>query len=402
MKEKFLTALLAALCLISSFQVNYTYALNETLSKSTSLSFIKIFPIIHAERSLGYSGVSIGIRINSSLIYKGNMILYAKSSLKYAEKGKTSILQVEVSNFISSVKLTADVSISISYGVGSIDVPVKVMNLEYSMLDTMGAAHEAILGEYLLFSGTIPIIGVQVSLFMRPIIEYTPTLYGSLDINGAATASPSSLRWNQKSVATSIHFTDTQPILISLANPNLTLNDLKVNLEIYAIITAASISASDIELVNLGDYSISSSPVNLISFEPNYYVLYTKLRESYFELASRLQEIRQSLATLTKEVSNLRTTLTQQISNLNEKVDLLNSQIETYATKLENLTAKYNEMEGSLISLTSRVTSIESQVNQLVAQPRNQQFQLDILTFLSIGALLAAVSSLILILRKIK
>ena len=322
------------------------------------------------------------MKVNSNLMYRGNLILYAKSSLKYAEKGKTSALQVEASNFVSSVKLNVNVDISISYGVGSIDIPVKVMNLEYSMLDTIGAVQKAILGEYLLFSGTIPVIGIQVSLFMRPIIEYTPTLYGSLNIIGSATVSPSSLSWSQRSVTASIHFTNTQPVLISLRNPKLTLNDLKVNLEIYAIITTVTISAPDVELVNLGDYPINCSSINLISFEPNYYVLYTQLQESYFELASKFQEVKQSLADLTKEVSNLRITLTQQIKNLNEKVSLLDSQIGTYATKLENLTTKYNEIEGSLSSLATKVTLLESQVNKLFAQPEKQQFQLNILYFL--------------------
>ena len=67
------------------------------------------------------------------------------------------------------------------------------MNLGYSMLDKMGDAQEVILGEYLLFTGTIPIVGIQISLFMRPIIEYTPTLQGSLNIIGPATASTPSL-----------------------------------------------------------------------------------------------------------------------------------------------------------------------------------------------------------------
>ena len=118
MRRKFLVVILYALTILVSFQSDRLHALDETLSKSTSLSFIKHFPIVHAKRSLGDSSVSIGINVDSSLTYRGNMILYSKSSYKYAEKGRTATLQVEVSNFVSSVELNLDVSISISYGVG--------------------------------------------------------------------------------------------------------------------------------------------------------------------------------------------------------------------------------------------------------------------------------------------
>ena len=393
MRKKFLVIILSVLSILFSFQANRSYAMDETLSKSTSISFIKYFPLVHAERSLGHSGVSIGISIDSSLTYRGNMILFSKSSYKYAERGKTATLQIEISNFVSSVDLNADVSITISYGIGSIDVPVKVMNLEYSILDKMGNIRKIILGEYLLFSGTIPVVGIQVSLFMRPIIEYTPTLRGSLSIIGPATASPASLRWNQESVTSSIHFTDTKPVLTSLSNPKLTLNNLKVNLEIYAIITAITVSAPDIKLVNLGDYSISSDSVNLISYDPNYFVLYTELQKSYSELSSRLQEIQRSLTTLTREINDLKTTITKEIS-------LLDSQIKTHATALNNLTAEYDELKNSLTAISQRVTSLESQVNQLITQPRNQQFHIMVLYAFSIGALIAAIVSLILLFRK--
>lgn len=393
MKRKFLVIILSILTILFSLRSDYLYASNDTLSKSTSLSFIKHFPIVHAKRSFGSSTVSIGINVDSSLTYRGNMILYSKSSYKYAEKGKTTSLRIEVSNFVSSVELNLDTDVSISYGIGSIDVPIKVMKLKYSILDRIGENQEIILGEYLLFSGTIPVLGIQVSLFMRPVIKYTPTLQGGLNIVGPATASPSSLVWNQKSVTSSIRFTDTKPVLISLSNPRLILNDLKVGLEVYAFITAVTVSAPDIELVNLGDYLVSSSSVNLISYDPNYFVLYTELQQSYSELASRLQEIHQSLTTLTTEVNNLKITLTNEIN-------LLNSQIKTNSNQLNNITAKYNEVKNSLTSMSQRLTSLESQINQLITQPRNQQIHMMALYALSIVALIMALLGLIRVYKK--
>ena len=267
MRRKILAGFLCVLLFILLLLSKYTYlcAKDEKLSKSASLSFIKKFPIVRAERSFGYSKVSIGISVNSTLKYRGNMILYSRSSSKYVDKGKTTVLQIEVSNFVSSVELNIDTSILISYSVGSISVPMKIMHLKYSVLDKIGEFQEVILGEYLLFSGTVPVLGIQINLFMRPIISYTPTLRGILNVIGPAKALQPVLNWNQKSITSSIHFTDTKPVLVTLLNPKLILNDLKVNLEIYAIITTVTVSTSDIELVKLGDYSINSSSINLIS-----------------------------------------------------------------------------------------------------------------------------------------
>jgi len=173
------------------------------------------------------------------------------------------------------------------------------------------------------------------------------------------------------------------------------LNDLKVNLQIYAVITSVTVSAPDIELVNLGDYPISSSSINLISYDPNYFVLYTELEKSYSELASQLQEIRQSLTTLTQEINDLKTTLTNEIS-------LLDSKIKMHATKLNNLTAEYGELQNSLTSVAQRVASLESQVNQLITQPRELQFYINILYGILITVLIAVVSALVLSFKKLK
>ncbi|MEM2889378.1 MAG: hypothetical protein QXR42_07905, partial [Candidatus Bathyarchaeia archaeon] len=260
------------------------------------------------------------------------------------------------------------------------DVPVIIMNLEHSILDRMGESQEIILGEYLLFSGTVPVLGIQISLFMIPIIEYTPTLQGGLNIVGPAVASPSNLNWNQDSVSTSISFTDTEPVSISLSNPRLIINNFKMNLKIYAIIIATTISAPDIELVNLGDYSISSSTVNLISYDPNYFALYMELQQLNLELASRLQEVQQSIITLTAEINNLETTVT----NMEEEISLIDSKVESYINELDNITTKYDELNNSIAMLSQRVTSLEYQVNQLMSQPSDQQFYINIVYGISI------------------
>lgn len=294
-----------------AYPVNYSYAQNEGIKSATPLSFIKTFPIVQREGSLRASGISIGVKVNSKIVFREDMVLLTRSSYKYAEKGKSTTLGIDVSNAISLLELTGDVTISISHRLGSIDIPVKVMDIKYAVPETMGTSQYVIMEEHQLYSGTIPGLGIQVSIYVRPVVRYTPTLSGSLMIQGPASSTPTSLNWNQESVATQIDFSESEPVSVFLSDPRFTLNDFRFVLEIYAIIAVATTPSIELEIVNLGDYSLSSSTVNLISFEPNYYVLYTELQKTYSTLASTLQEFRQSLDNLSNRLDQLDTGVSQ-------------------------------------------------------------------------------------------
>jgi len=299
---------MATIPLLLAWSVSYSYGQSEALSNSTPLSFIKIFPVVQRENTLSASGISIGVTVNSTLIYREDMVLLTKSSYKYAEKEKSTTLTIDTFNAISLLELSGNVTIYISYTLGRIDLPLKVIDIKYAVPETIGTSQEAIMGEYVLFSGTIPVIGTQVSIFMRPVVEYTPAFSGILTIQGPASATPTSLQWDQDSVMAQMNFSNSQPVSVFLSDPKLTLNDFRVVLEIYAIIIGVvSTPSMNLEMVNLGDYVISSSAVNLVSFEPNYYVLYTELQESYSTSASTLQQVQQSLVNLSNRLDQLST-----------------------------------------------------------------------------------------------
>jgi len=274
-------------------------ASDNNLKTSTPLSFTQEYPLVQQDISLG-SGISI--RAQAKLTIREDLVLLTESSYKYAESGKTTTLNMDASNFIALVELNGTVTAYVS----GLSIPLYNLNLKQAIPQEIGKHQQVILGgDQLIYTGTIPILGTQISIFMRPVVEWTPLLSGSLTINGPATASPSTISWTQKSASTQVSFSGTQPVDISLSNPTLVFSNLKVVLYFYAIVMAIPTPTVPIDLVKLGDYSASSSTVNLISFDPNYYVLYNELKHSLDSLATTISQMQTQINQLSDRVNSL-------------------------------------------------------------------------------------------------
>lgn len=362
---------LLILSALLSYPIAYSRA-QSNLSNSASLSFAMNFSRREATRNLEESGIVMSITVDSQLTYRGSAILFTESPVKYAEENLSATVRSTVSNAVSSFELDVEANISIDYGIGSINAPTYTSTLQHAVLETMGSSQTVAMGEYVLFIGHLPVLGVQLSIFMRPIVTYTPALSGNLAIEGPASVSPSSLYWNQEDVTYLVQFSGSEPTDLLLSNPTLTLDDFSFALEFYAIMTSTPVYAPAVNVAGPGDYPMSSSDLGLLSFEPNYYALYSELQGSYAALASTLQNTQNSLDELTNELGLLRDEiglLAPQLQDLTQRVDDLEREDPLYANltalgdQVQTLSANWENLADSMDQLTDEVNALTIEVN---------------------------------------
>jgi len=395
MKKNLILLVLAALL---SYPIVHSYAQGD-LTNSAGLSFARNFPREEATRSLEESGIVINITVDSQLAYRGNVILFTESSARYAERDSSTTVKSTVSNAISSFELSTEANTSIDYGIGTMDVPTYTLHLQHAVLESMGSSQEIVMGEYVLFSGHLPFFGVQVSIFMRPVLTYIPTLTGSIATEGPASVSPDSLSWVQETVTCLVQFSGSEPTGLFLSNPTLILHDFSLTLEFYAILNTDPVYTPAVNVVGFGDYSMSSPDVNLLSFELDYYALYSELQESYADLASTLQNTQGSLDELTDEVGLLRDEiglLAPQLQNLISRVDNLekenplSSNLTALGNQVETLSANWDHLADSLNQLTDEVDTLTVEVNA-VNQRLEQSEQSTIVAIAFVASLVSLV-----------
>jgi hypothetical protein len=154
---------------------------------------------------------------------------------------------------------------------------------------------------------------------MRVSVEWTPTLSGNLAIDGPASVASTDLEWSQNLLSTQVTFLANEPVSMTFSDPILALNSFKVVVYFYAMYGVISSPSFPVDVVTLGDYYLSSPSVNLISFEPNYYILYNELKQSIIALNSTLQQLQDSQITLSNELEDVIASFNQ----INEKVNSL-------------------------------------------------------------------------------
>lgn len=365
------------LILIISFPICLVSAQDASVESTSSLTFSKEFSIAQGRISIGNDQVSIDITPNLDLTFREDMILSTKSPTKYAEKGKSSSLLIEATNVVSSIDLSGDLTISLTWDFGltrgSRDIPVADVNFMYSISETMGAPQDIILGDYLLFAGTIPVVGVYISLFMKPVAQYTPTLSGTISTQGPASTTPVNLNWDGESVSTRLDFTGTEPVSVTLSNPTLTLKEFKMYLKFSAVIAMVPIPAVPFNIVDLSDQVLSTSSSSLITYEPNLYTLHNELVDSFALLTSQVDDIVTTL-------SNVESGLTSTNSEINTLID----EVSSLATEITSLNTMYENLEGSIAQLDigsgdsdssqsvqyilDEVSSLKSKTQELTAQ----------------------------------
>jgi len=357
-----------------------TILAQDGLSSSASMSFARDFPRRTGTSSLEESGMTITVAVDARPRYKGNLVLFTESSSRYAEKNSSTTVKSTVSNAISSIELNLEADVSINYGIGTADVPTYTVNLKHAVLETMGSSQTIVMGEYLLFSGHIPFFGVQLTLFMQPVVTYTPTLSGNIAIEGPASASPSSLYWSQEAATCQVQFSESEMVGLSLSDPALILEDFSLVLEMYAIMTAETLNVPAINVVNSASYSMSSPDVSLLSFEPNYYAFYTELKESYDTLTFTLESTQEALDEMAEEAGLLRNevgALTVQLQNLTDRVshleaedplsgdlNYLQQQVETLSGTWDGLTYSMDQLNDEINALTLEVAAVKARLEE--------------------------------------
>jgi hypothetical protein len=360
----------------------------EGARSSKPLSFVKIFPIVRSEGNLGTNDISIGITLDAQLTLREDAILSVQSSYKYAERGKSATLSMAITNAVSLLSLSGEAMIHFSFLGGSWDYHLMGIDIKYAVPEKIGSPQHIMMGEYLLYTGTVPvpIAPIQVSLFMRPVVTYTPKVSGSIAVQGPAVVSPTFLRWDQATITAQVQFSESQPVDMLLSTPSFTLEDFSLVPEVRAVVTAVPVGPVSLPpIVNAGDYSTQTTTVDLISFEPNYYDLYSELRSSYESVVGALNDVQLSLNQLSSRLDEA----VDSLNKLNDRTAALDSKTSDIGKQLDSLKETYGETKRGVDELAGSVASLAERVNTLESTGR------DVLTLfyiVTLALILAAVS----------
>ena len=248
------------------------------VENTVPLSFSETFPIKSGEGQLTVMGITIKITVDSSAEYKGSALLQTEASCKYSDKAHPGTLEITAMNALSMLELKTQGTITITPG--NIERQIEAMIFQYVVPDTIGTPKRFEGEDRLVFSKTVPIlpVAVELSIFVKPVVTYTPTLSGRLFTEGSAAVSPSELVWGTASVGATIDFIENEPVAVFLGEPTLTLENFRLVLEVHAEVSGIKTPVKEIDIVKLGDRSTVSATTHVISFHPDYYELYKELR----------------------------------------------------------------------------------------------------------------------------
>jgi chromosome segregation ATPase len=138
----------------------------------------------------------------------------------------------------------------------------------------------------------------------------------------------------------------------------------------YVIMTAETLNAPAINVVNSGTYSMSSPDVSLLSLEPNYYSLYTELKESYDTLIFTLGSTQDALDEMTDEAGLLRDeigALNVQLQNLAGRVNHLETE-DPLSGDLTDLQQQVEILSGTWNGLTDSMDQLNDEINALMLE----------------------------------
>ena len=247
------------------------------VENTVPLSFSETFPIKSGEVQLTVKGITIKITVDSSAEYKGSALLNTEASCKYSDKAHPGTLEITAMNALSMLELKAQGMITITPG--NIKHQIEAMIFQYVIPDTIGTPKRFEGEDRLVFSCPVPIIPpTDLSIYVKPVVTYTPTLSGRLFTEGSAAVSPSELVWGTSSVGATIDFLENEPVDVFLGEPTLTLENFLLVLEVYAEISEIETPTKEIDIVKLGDRSTVAATTHVISFHPDYYELYKELK----------------------------------------------------------------------------------------------------------------------------
>lgn len=231
------------------------------------------------------------------------------SSYDYAEKGKSSTLTMEINNQPTTVIVKGCLYVDIAgTRVGTREITLS------SALNSQIGSTEYSWGSIEVFSVTYGIF--EIVVFLTPKIAWWTQVTGSLATSGPVTVSPSTITWSTDTqTSTTASFTDDQPVSITLSNPALIWADMKLLATFSGVLKIGgvpiTISEKTITLVDLANIASTAPSTKLMTFESNYFKLYTELSTRYSQLLTSHQQLSDSVDTLNNKLD----TLSEQVSS---------------------------------------------------------------------------------------
>jgi hypothetical protein len=249
------------------------------------------------------SGYGLWIGYSGSLNLETVSTVTTATSYKYAEKGKSSTLTLEINNQPSVVTIKGNLYVDIA----GARVGTREITLSSTMNSQIGHM-EYDWGSMEVFSATYGIF--EIVIILTPKIEWWTQVTSSLATSGPVTVSPSSLTWYTSTKTSTIaSFTDDQPASITLSNPTLSWSNVKFMATFSGILRIAGVPFTVVErtvtFVDLPSIMNTAPSIDLISFEPNYFKLFSELNAKYSQLLTSYQELSATVNAMKGSISDI-------------------------------------------------------------------------------------------------
>jgi hypothetical protein len=363
------------------------------IQNSTSLSFRNTFPLAQGSQALAsYQGTGVNMLYSATLNYGEDLVLTTASSIKYAQSGSSGTLTISESNDIALLQLTGSATITFSIlGVttGSVNYPISI---EYGVPVTAGTYQDVVLGTYSVANAPVGPVNVQVN--MQPTIVWTPIINGVYSVQGLGSISPTSLSLAGNPATATISFSATAPLDLYLNSPRLSLQSLSLLLYFPVLIGGLQVADPSVTIVNAGTYYVTAPTSNLISFDPNYYTLYSQLRSSltslsstvqadYAALGSSIQSLQSSFNSLSNQLLSTNPSLTtpkSMVASISSAQQSLQQSLSGIPTQVSSLASQYSNLTSEYTTLKSAVTSAQGLLSQLQQSVSNLASQLGVPT----------------------
>lgn len=331
-------------------------AQNVAIQNSTPLSFRKSFTLAQGSQALAsYQGTGVNLQYSATLTYGESLVLATQSSTKYAQASTSGTLTINESNDLALVQLSGNAAVTFSLlglTTGQVNYPI---DIEYAIPVTAGNYQDVVLGTFSVANAQVGPVNVQVN--MQPVIVWTPYIYGGYSASGPATITPSSMSLSGSSTTATISFSASQPVDVYLNSPRLTLQSLSLLLYFPVLVSGLQVADPSVTLVNAGTYSTYAATANLISFDPDYYTLYTQLQSSFNTLSSTLQQLQGFYSSLSSSVQGLQ-----------QSVGGLSTQVNTVIGEYANTSSTLSSLKSELSSVSSIQQQLQQSINGLARQ----------------------------------
>ncbi|MHA1973238.1 MAG: hypothetical protein ACTSW1_09605 [Candidatus Hodarchaeales archaeon] len=350
----------------------------QGVESSVHLEFAKDYPIVSEEinleqeiqlealQSYGFpvgTLVTIGFSgsIESNLEFSETMILTTTVSDDYVSAGQNVDVILEPRNAISLIKIHGDISGSINWDAfgtqNSIPISLKEFDVSHALSENIGEKSTVVMDEETLYSGTIPFLGLQIEIFARPVLEYTPRLWGTMNVDGPAIVQEG-LSWDEGKLVADVRFTETSPVSIELTTPYLVLDQFKACMNVYMIASTVTFGPTKVDLIELGSYELTEEDVMLIHMEPDLYELIQIMQEARYPDSELYLELSDDVNLLEARINDALSRISEVESENNHISRIVERDLYPLINELVNIKKEVNQIGNDLSVLDSDVISL--------------------------------------------